>query len=437
MRFLRPIIASVVLLTASVNAAPSPAAPLTLAQAFAAVETVNPDVLLSREAVAQANELVRQQRAANLPIIAATAQQRRAEAVSITGGLPVQAPAANRFDARLTGAYALLNATQRSAVDSARAGTDVAKFDYQATLQAVLSRVAQGYFTHLRNVRRIDVLDANTARANALLTLARNQQTAGVATQIDVTRAEAQLAVAEQARLQQDTTVYQSALYLAQLLDLPADRPLALENFAVRQAAAPAPGATDDAAVKGQRADFLRTARALDQSKIDVRTARFERLPILALTADYGYAAAGFDERDTKQAWSAGASVSVPVFDGMRASADRRAAMSRQRGAEQRLRRLELQITAELRLAAQDASSRHAQIAVADTGLRLAEEELRLAQQRFEQGVADNREVIEAQTRLALASDNLVEAVYQYNLSRVELARTKGDVRSVLTEKAE
>jgi outer membrane protein TolC len=74
-------------------------------------------------------------------------------------------------------------------------------------------------------------------------------------------------------------------------------------------------------------------------------------------------------------------------------------------------------------------------VTVAEKSLRLAQEELRLAQQRYQQGVADNREVVEAQNRLAVAEDNLVDAVYQYNLSRVELARAKGDVRAVLAEK--
>jgi outer membrane protein TolC len=75
-------------------------------------------------------------------------------------------------------------------------------------------------------------------------------------------------------------------------------------------------------------------------------------------------------------------------------------------------------------------------VGVAEKTLGLAQEELRLARQRYQQGVADNREVLEAQTRLAEAGDNLVDAVYRYNLSRVELARARGDVRSVLSERA-
>ena len=93
-------------------------------------------------------------------------------------------------------------------------------------------------------------------------------------------------------------------------------------------------------------------------------------------------------------------------------------------------------LSSELRLAVQDAASRNAQVAVAETTFGLAQEELRLARQRYQQGVADNREVLESQTRLAEASDNLVDAVYRYNLSRVELARARGDVRSVLSERA-
>jgi outer membrane protein TolC len=101
-----------------------------------------------------------------------------------------------------------------------------------------------------------------------------------------------------------------------------------------------------------------------------------------------------------------------------------------------RVHNLELQISSELRLAVQDAGSRNAQITVAEKSLTLAQEELRLAQQRYQQGVADNREVVEAQNRLAIADDNFVEAVFQYNLSRVELARAKGDVKAVLAERA-
>jgi outer membrane protein len=417
-------------------AAAETGADLSLEEALRSVEKVNVSVLLSQETVAQASAAVGQQRASLLPIVDASVQQRRSLGVSIATVVVTSGRPANRFDALINGSYAILNPARLSTLRSAKAAAEVAQANYQVVVQTVLADVASNYFAHLRNLRRLDVLDANIRRAQALLGLARNQLAAGIATQIDVTRAEAQVAIAEQARLQQATTVFQSELLLKRLLDLEPGRPLRLSDFQVRRAEAALFTFSDQKTAFERRADYLAAQRALAQTQIDVRTTTFERLPSLNVSGNYGRAAANYDDADLRPQWSLGVGLSVPVFDGLRTSANRRAALSRQRAQEARLHSLELQISAELRLALQAAGSRNAQVAVAETGLTLAREELRLAQQRYQQGVADNREVLDAQNRLAQADDNLVEAVYQYNVSRVELARAKGDVRAVLAEKA-
>jgi outer membrane protein TolC len=423
-------------LLAGVSQAAEPAATLTLEDALATVDKVNINVLLSREAAAQALETVRQQRANVLPIINGSVQQRRSQGVSIATVVVASGRPASRFDALITGNYALFDPELLSALKSSRVGAEVAQANYYAVVQAVLTDVAGSYFTHLRNLRRLDVLDANIARARSLLELARNQLNAGVATQIDVTRAEAQLAIAEQARLQQVTTLYESELFLKRLLDVDPANALRLENFQVRRTNPTLFALSEQKTAFEKRADYLAAQKALEQARINVRTATFERLPALTVTGNYGVASAKFDDDNKQEQWSAGVGISMPIFDGLRASADRRLALSRQRSQEMRVHNLELQISSELRLAVQDAGSRNAQIAVAEKNLALAQQELQLAQQRYQQGVADNREVVEAQNRLAIAEDNLVEAVYQYNLSRVELARAKGDVRVILSERA-
>lgn len=408
---------------------------LTLEQALASVERVNVSVLISRESAAQAVEAIGQQRAGVLPIFDASLQQRRSQGVSIATVVVASGRPASRFDALLSGSYAVLNPQRLSALKSVKAAAEAARANYSAVVQTVLADVAANYFAHLRNLRRMDVLDSNIARAKALLDLANNQLLAGVATQIDVTRAEAQLAIAEQARLQQATALFQSELLLKRLLDFDLGAQMKLEDFKVRRAGSDLFVFSDQQSAFGKRADYLAAQRTLEQVKIDVRSASFERLPSLLVTGNVGQASAKFDDSGKQDQWSLGLGLSVPVFDGMRTSANRRIALSRQRVQENRIHGLELQISAELRLALHGVNSRNAQIAVAEKSLRLAQEELRLAQQRYQQGVADNREIVEAQNRLALADDGFVEAVYQYNLSRVELARAKGDVRAVLAEK--
>ncbi len=435
MGFPKPFPAFMALFLAGPVWAAEPAPTLTLEAALASVEKVNVNVLLSREAAAQALDAANQQRANTLPLIDASVVQRRSQGVSIATVVVASGRPASRFDALLSGSYPLLNLQRRSAIRGAQAGAEVAQANYHAIVQDVLTEVALTYFTHLRNSRRLDVLDANIARARSLLELARNQLNAGVATQIDVTRAEAQVAQAEQARLQQVTTLYRSELLLKRLLDLAPGGEMRLADFQVRRAEGSLFTFSDEKSAFEKRANYLAGQKALEQTKIDVRTATFERLPALALTGQYGVASVKFDDSSKQDQWSAGIGLSVPVFDGLRTSANRRIALSRQRAQEMRLHNLELQISSELRAAIQDAGSRNAQIEVAGKNLRLAQEELRLAQQRYRQGVADNREVVEAQNRLAIADDNFVEAVYQYNLSRMELARAKGDVRAVLAEK--
>ncbi len=408
---------------------------LTLEQALGTVEGVNLNVLLSREAAVQALEAVTLQRASVLPTLSGSLQQRRSQGVSIGTVVVSSGRPTSRFDGLISSNFAVFNPAVFSALKGARLGAQVAQENFQAVVQTVLADVAETYFAHLRNLRRLDVLDANIARAQSLLSLARNQLNAGVATQIDVTRAEAQLAQAEQARLQQVTALVQSELFLKRLLNIEPIRPLRLENFQVRRVGTDMFALSEEKTAFEKRADLIAAQKSLEQTKLAVRTATFERYPTLSLNGNYGLASSKYDDDNKQEQWNASVNISMPFFDGFRTSGNRRIALSRQRSQEFRVRSLELQISSEVRLAVQDAGSRNAQIVVAEKTVRLSQEELRLAQQRYQQGVADNREVVEAQNRLAIAEDNMVEAVFQYNLSRVELARAKGNVRTVLGEK--
>ena len=433
---LRIILGGVVILGLGARLGAAEPALLTLEEALGTVEGVNLTVLLSRETAAQAVETANIARVGILPNIALSGQQRRTDSVSISGGVPLSGFVSNRFDGLFTGSYNLFSAQAISALQSARAGVGIAQADYRSTLQLVLASVAQSYFTHLRNLRRLAVFDANVVRSRALLELAQNQFNAGVVTRIDVTRAQGQLELDIQARLQQETVDYTSELALKRQLGLDPLPPLQLADFAVQRVDPTKLGVGADQSVFDQRADWVRAQKAVEQARIDVRTATYERLPTLTLSGQYGQAAANYNDSGQKQEWFFGGIVSVPIFDGLRAGADRRAALSRQRGQELRLHDMELQISSELLLARQNASSRNAQITVADDNVKIAHEQLALAQERYRQGVANNLEVVQAQASLAVADDNYVEAVYQYNLSRTELARAKGDVRTVLAEKA-
>ena len=432
MRLFRPFCLACAVLSCSVITS-ADSRELTLGESLTLVADTNLNVLISREAVNQAIEQVAQSRSGLMPQITLDASQRRNLSASVGANL-VRSGVNNRFDGQLNGRLDLLNPSNIARYKAAKMAVTVAELGEAGVRQSIMATVATTYFAHLRNLERITVLDDNISRAQSLLELAQNQLNAGVATRIDVTRAESQLAVAEQARLQQDTVVQGSELQLKQLLALDIGQPLQLAPFAVRRNSPGVYTSTETDLVYDRRPDLQSAQTLLEQNQLEVRAAKYGRLPSLALIGSYGYATEyAFDGNEAKT-WSGSLALSIPIFDGSRIRSLTGLAMSRQRAQALRVRDLEYQISAELRVARQDATSRLAQIAVAEKGLALAREELVLAQKRFEQGVADNREIIEAQGRLSTASDNVVEAVYLYNLSRVELARVRGDVRTIVQE---
>ena len=68
---------------------------------------------------------------------------------------------------------------------------------------------------------------------------------------------------------------------------------------------------------------------------------------------------------------------------------------------------------------------------VANLGVKLAEEEVRQARDRFQAGVANNIEVISAQDSLTRANDNQIAALYRFNQARADLARAIGQMEKL------
>lgn len=86
------------------------------------------------------------------------------------------------------------------------------------------------------------------------------------------------------------------------------------------------------------------------------------------------------------------------------------------------------QITLEVHNALLTLDSSTQQVAVAEKGLELALKELTFARDRFTAGLATNIEVTNAQTSVARARDNLIEALFRFNASRINLARAQGEI---------
>jgi outer membrane protein TolC len=88
-------------------------------------------------------------------------------------------------------------------------------------------------------------------------------------------------------------------------------------------------------------------------------------------------------------------------------------------------------IVLEVKTALAQLESARNEVNVVRAGVQLAQQEVTQARDRFQAGVANNIEVVTAQDELARANDNQIGALYRYNQSRADLARSVGQMETI------
>lgn len=409
---------------------------LNVESALARAPEANFQILLAREAVIATEERSNISKSTLFPQIYLNATQQRYMTPNV-GSLTNSIPGIperffdNRFDAILQGRMALLDMKNIDSYNLSKLDLLATQQEVDNVIQRILSGILSAYFTHWRNERRLDLIDAILERDRLLLQIARDQQDAGVATNLDVTRAEVQLAGNELSRLQQETALMESGLELKRILNYPLDGIIVLKQEATMiEVQAPEFSSVAFNEILEQRADFQQLLTELERETLSVKASKRQRLPSLEVSGQWGYAATTPDEKLQEQ-WAIQLGLSMPLFEGFRINSEVRAASSVLRQKEMELEDLRQAIESEYRLALQNVQSSVQQVEVSKRTRDLSEREFELARIRFEEGVADNSDVVDAQASLADAEDTLVAAEYYYTLALVELARVEGDVRRI------
>jgi outer membrane protein TolC len=118
--------------------------------------------------------------------------------------------------------------------------------------------------------------------------------------------------------------------------------------------------------------------------------------------------------------------LTVPILDGFRRQNRVKEQSLRLQIQEIRERDLVNQVETEARQSVLDLASAQQQVAIAADRLRLAEQELAQAQQRFQAGVAGSVETTNAQSSVIAARDALIQARVNFGTARVSAYRALG-----------
>jgi len=335
------------------------------------------------------------------------------------------------FDARASLTQTVLDLTAwhnyRSATETSRAN----ELSAQDATDLVVFAVGGVYLQVIAAKAKLDSARAQLNTANALYQQTQQQRNVGVVAQIDVNRSQIQALTQQQRIVSLQNDLAKLKISLARLAGLPAND---LFDVSDDVPYTPAPPISADEALKQafeHRSDLKAAEAQVRAAERTRAAARSERLPSLALTADYGVL--GLAPTQSHGTFNVAATLRIPIWQGGRAEAniEQAEAALAQRRAE--LEDVRGRIEGEVRNAFLDLQAATSQVEVALKNIQVSQQNLSLTRQRFEAGVSDNVEVVQSQESVATSQLDYITSVFAHNLAKLTLARAIGGAAESLS----
>ncbi len=306
----------------------------------------------------------------------------------------------------------------------AAARTDERSLRDQTTLLVVSQ-----YLAALRAGEQLKAAQSRVDLAQALFDQAVQLEQQGIGTNLDTVRAQVELQNEKQSLLVEQTERAKDLYGLARLLDLAPQQQMELTDQSLFSQTPEFTGDASVARALASRPEVKSLDAQVAAANYDRRAARAERLPSLSIGGNWVYE--GTSLPTSIPTYAMGATLSVPLWTSGRIRAEEAKANVEVRRLENQRRGERDAIAEEVKSATADLESARSQVEVARSGLALAQKALDQARERFAAGIANNLEVVTAQDQLARASDNLIDALYRYNLAHAQLAHATGQIEAL------
>jgi outer membrane protein TolC len=332
------------------------------------------------------------------------------------------------YDFRLAASQALIDRQAYHNWKASEKQAQAAKLSYQDTRDLVVREAAGLYLDGQAASAEVEAAETRVTTSETLEKLARDQHDQGLATAIDVVRAQVQLAHDRQNLLVARDNFETSLLALARFLGLSPGTPLELaERLEFHRVPAPEIGQALHTALEA-RSDYRSLYTQRESLVEQQKASRARYLPKLSINGDYGPqwrtfgTVAGIGEIQ--------GTVTFTLFDRDR-NGEQKELASRVERLSAQIDDLARGIEQDLRKALLDLESTENQVTVTEAALHLAQRELTLAQDRFRNGVTDNIEVVTAQNALAGAQDDRIMALARHADAGMALARALGATEQI------
>jgi outer membrane protein TolC len=307
---------------------------------------------------------------------------------------------------------------------AAGAGEKAAHFSKMSARDEVVQQVAAAYLHAIAAASEVDNARALEAADQLLFSQAHAAHEAGTAANLDELRARVQLQAQQQALIAAQNSLDKDLILLKREIGLDPGQKIALTDPApYSDLAAQTPEEVRAVAFRNRR-DYQSLQNQLVAYKAIHNAYRSQRLPTLSFNSYYGVSeVTGVGSHGN---FIAVGTLSLPLFREAKLRGDAEAAQAQQSAVDAQLADLRSRIDQQIRSALLDVDATAKLVEVARSNVELATRAVSDETDRVGAGVDDNLPLVTAQSTLASAESNLVESLYQYNLSKLALARAAG-----------
>ena len=334
----------------------------------------------------------------------------------------------------LTLSYLLLDFGGREATaESARQALIAANWNHNQSIQDLLRNVPQAYYRYMGNKARVRAAEVSLNDALTSLRSTEERKKAGVSTIADVLQARSK---ADQVRLNlvaDRGAVQVSRGELATAVGWPANAPF---DVIAPPKDVPLDRMTQNtkeliSLALRDRPDLASSRAAVRQNQADLRKAEAALWPKLVATGNTGWTGlngkiSGLDLDSNETNYYGGLALQIPIFEGFSLRNRVREAQANLEAARAALLAKEEAVIADVWSAYYNVHTAAQQVETSETLLVSSKESYRVSLGRYRSGVADIVELLNAQSQLAAARAQRVEARTNLFTSYAELVHAIG-----------
>lgn len=329
------------------------------------------------------------------------------------------------FDSRAYVSQTLFNLRQLYEKRASERRVQAAELDSKDARETVIEIVTALYWQAVTGASQVAATEAEVATAQASYDLAQDRRTAGLAPAIDALRAQVELQAEQNQLIARRVGFEKQKLSLEEAIGLPSNQAVKLtDEFVFDPIKAPEESAVEQAYLN--RKDYQSQQARLDAARLQMKGMDRVRVPTLSLDGDYGIL--GRSPESSHGTYNVSLGLNIPIFAGHAEEGAMILAKTEVDRQQTLLDGLKSHIGFEIRAAILDLQAASEQVRVGKSSVDLATEQVTQARDRFQAGVTDTLEVVQAQQQLAAANDNYIASLYAYTFAKVTLARAMGVV---------